>query len=349
MELAAIKQDIKQTIARVDELEKQDKVARQKLAEVSKKFDTFTEEDIKAAYKNAEDTRIALIIEKNKEKELLKRRSIIEIALKKSLQNIESAEKVMSQMSVALMYLEGDVVTALEGAEAHSEIQLGIKILEAQENERKRIARDVHDGPAQHMANAVMKADICKMVIERDFNEGLKELEDLKQSVKRALKEVRDIIFDLRPMALDDLGLNETISETVKMIMHETGIELDIKMKPVHKEIEPIIQVAVYRIIQEAFNNIKKHARASHAQIKLDYGTKYLMLVISDDGIGFDVEETLINARNKGISYGLIGIEDRVNQLRGSLKIQSEKGKGTTYTIKLPVNREVIKDEKKGN
>ena len=221
--------------------------------------------------------------------------------------------------------------------------------MEAQENERKRIARDVHDGPAQHMANAVMKADICKMVIERDFNEGLKELEDLKQSVKRALKEVRDIIFDLRPMALDDLGLNETISETVKMIMHETGIELDIKMKPVHKEIEPIIQVAVYRIIQEAFNNIKKHARASHAQIKLDYGTKYLMLVISDDGIGFDVEETLINARNKGISYGLIGIEDRVNQLRGSLKIQSEKGKGTTYTIKLPVNREVIKDEKKGN
>ncbi len=349
MELVIIKHDIDQIITEVDELEKQDKFMRQRLAEVSKKFDMYTEDDIKTAYQNAENTRIKLIIQKNKEKELNKRRSIIELTLKKSLQNVENAEKVMGQISIALVYLEGDILTALEDADAHSEMFLGIKILEAQENERKRIARDVHDGPAQHMANAVMKADICRMVIEKDFAEGLKELADLKQSVKKALKEVRDIIFDLRPMSLDDLGLNETIQETVKTIMYESEIELSMKLKPVRKEIEPIIQVAVYRIVQEVFNNIKKHANASYAEIKLDYGTKYLILVISDDGIGFDVDEAIKNANNKGLSYGLIGIMDRVNQLKGSIKMKSAAGKGTTYTIKLPVNREVISDEKKGD
>jgi two-component system, NarL family, sensor histidine kinase DegS len=222
---------------------------------------------------------------------------------------------------------------------------VGIKVLEAQENERKRIARDIHDGPAQHMANVVMKVDICKKIIERDLEEGFRELADLKESVKVALKEVRNIIFDLRPMSLDDLGLNETIEQTVKIIAGETGIKIELKLKPIENEIESIIQVAIYRIIQEVFNNIRKHAKATKVIIKLDYGTKYIMLIISDNGIGFDVEETLKRVKTKGSSYGLIGILDRVNQLQGEINIDSSKELGTVYKVKLPINREVIKND----
>lgn len=237
------------------------------------------------------------------------------------------------------------ILSKLETDNKNSEMFMGIKILEAQENERKRVARDIHDGPAQHMSNIVMKVDICKMIITKDLQKGLEELDDLKDSVKVALKEVRGIIFDLRPMSLDDLGLNQTIQETVKPITQESGIDIDLRLKNVKSEIEPIIQVAVYRIIQEVFNNIKKHSKASHAEVRLDFGTKYLILIISDNGVGFDVEETLKRVKTKGASYGLIGIFDRVNQLQGEIDIKSSLGKGTVYNVRLPINREVMKDE----
>lgn len=348
-ELVEIKDDIGTVINEVDELEKQDKAMRRKLAEVSKNFYVYSENDAKNAYEKASDVRIEFITKKNEEKVLRQRRDRLEADLKKSLQNIENAEKVVNHISIALGYLEGDVLSVLEGADKGSEMFIGIKILEAQENERKRIARDIHDGPAQHMANVIMKVDICKKIIQNDLEEGLKELTDLKESVKVALKEVRNIIFDLRPMSLDDLGLNQTIAETVKAITIETNIDIQLKLKPLHKEIEAIIQVAVYRIFQEILNNIKKHSKAKHVNVKLDYGTQYLILIISDDGVGFDVEETLFRVRTKGASYGLISILDRVNQLQGEISIKSSKEVGTEYNVKLPINREVIKDDKKIN
>lgn len=348
-ELAKIKDEIIRVIEEVDFLEKEDKRMRQNLAKVSGNFKKYTENDIKQAYEKASEVRIKFVTRKNDEKALKDKRNSLELAFKKSLENIEAAEKIINQISITIGYLEGDMISALNGPDNNSEMFVGIKILEAQENERKRIARDIHDGPAQHMANVVMKVDICKKVIQKDLQEGLKDLEDLKESVKVALKDVRSIIFDLRPMSLDDLGLTQTIQETVKTIALESSIDIQLKLKPVKEEIEPIIQVAVYRIIQEIFNNIKKHSKAKHAEIKLDYGTKYLILIISDDGIGFDVEETLNRVKTKGTSYGLIGILDRVNQLQGEIQIKSSKGEGSVYNVKLPISREVMKDEKRCN
>jgi two-component system sensor histidine kinase DegS len=348
-EIVVIRTIIDKVINEVDALEVQDKLMRKKLVEISKKFNSYNENEIKSVYEKASDIRVKFIIKQNEEKELRVRRDTLEIALKKSLKNIDNSEKVINQISIAMGYLEGDILSVLEGADKSSEMFIGIKILEAQENERKRISRDIHDGPAQHIANIIMKADICKIVIQKDLNEGLEELTDLKESVKVALKEVRSIIFDLRPMSLDDLGLNKTIEQTVKSISEEFNIDIKLKLKPMHTEVESIIQVAVFRIIQEVFNNIKKHSKASHVDVKLDYGTKYLRLLISDDGIGFDVEETLKRVKTKGASYGLIGILDRVNQLQGQIHIESLNGAGSVYNVVLPVNREVIRDEKRGD
>ena len=349
LDIEKVRADVARVIDEVDELEKQDKASRKRLAQVSANFNKYTESDIKEAYERAEDIRLKFYIKRNEEKLLRDKRDSLEIALKKIMVNIEDGEKIINQISIAMGYLEGDILSALEVTDKNSEMFIGIKILEAQENERKRIARDIHDGPAQHMANVVMKVDICKMVLQNDFEEGLKELEDLKGSVKVALKEVRSIIFDLRPMSLDDLGLIQTIQQTLNIISEESNINIIIKLKPIKTEIESIIQVAVYRIIQEIFNNIRKHSKAKNAEVRMDFGAKYLMLIITDDGVGFNVEETLKRVRTKGTSYGLIGIFDRVNQLQGEIEIKSSKKTGTTYTVKLPINREVIKDEKRGD
>lgn len=348
-QLEQVRNDIVKLIAEVDELEKQDKAGRRRLVEVSADFKKYTEKDIKEAYEKAADVRIKYYTKINEEKALRERRDGLEISLKKTMINIEDGEKIINQVSIAIGYLEGDILSVLEGADKDSEMFLGIKILEAQESERKRIARDIHDGPAQHMANVVMKVDICKMVITNDLEEGLKELEDLKQSVKVALKEVRSIIFDLRPMSLDDLGLIQTIKQMVNGISEGTNIEIKTNLKAVQAEIEPIIQVAVYRIIQEIFNNIKKHSKAKNAELRMDFGTKYLMIKMTDDGIGFNVEETLNRVKTKGASYGLIGIYDRINQLQGEIQIKSSEGAGTIYSVKLPINREVIRNEKRGD
>ena len=276
LELSKTKATILIVVNEVDTLSKQDKQARQWLAEVSKNFNIYNENDIKDAYEKALDLRVKLITKTNEENALREKRNQLEISLKKVMENIGSGEKILNQVSIALAYLEGDILSALEDADKNSEMFIGIKILEAQENERKRIARDIHDGPAQHMANVAMNVDICKMIIKDNLDKGLEELEELKESVKSALKEVRNIIFDLRPMSLDDLGLNQTIQETIKTICQETSINIEAKLKPIQCEIENIIQVAVYRIIQEVFNNIKKHSGAKNAAIKLDFGTKYL-------------------------------------------------------------------------
>ena len=348
-ELILIKTNINNVINEVDALEAQDKLMRKKLVEVSKKFNSYNEDEIKSVYEKASDIRVKFIMKQNDEKQLRERRDALEIVLKKSIKNIDNSEKVINQIGIAMSYLEGDILSVLEGADKSSEMFIGIKILEAQENERKRISRDIHDGPAQHIANIIMKADICSIIIQKDLNAGLKELTDLKESVKVALKEVRSIIFDLRPMTLDDLGLNKTIEQSVKSISQDFNIDISLKLKPMQTEVESIIQVAVFRIIQEIFNNIKKHSKAKHVVVKLDYGTKYLRLLISDDGIGFNVEETLKRVKTKGNSYGLIGILDRVNQLQGEIHIESLSGAGAVYNVVLPVNREVIRDEKRGN
>ncbi|GFR35325.1 sensor histidine kinase [Thermobrachium celere] len=344
-ELKELKEKIALTIKEVDELEALDKRMRQKLADVSSRFDKYSEGEIKDVYDKAYEVRLKLMTKRNEEKILRDKRDRLEMQLKKLEENINNAQKVISQISVALKYLEGEALSLVNVDDKESEMLIGIKILEAQEDERKKIARDIHDGPAQYVASAVMRIDFTKKVIVKDLDKGLNELTELKEVLKTALKEIRAIIFDLRPMSLDDLGLVQTIQEYAKSIKEETDINIDLKLKPINDEVEPIIQVAVYRIIQEILNNIKKHSKAKNVEIKLDYGTKYLMIVVIDDGVGFDVEETLKKVKTQGTNYGLLGIMDRVQQLQGEFELESKKGIGTKFKIKLPVNRGVVKDD----
>ena len=332
-----------------DELQKQEKDMDKLLSEVLANMNKFTEDEIKLAYEKVLGIKIRINTKKNEEKMLREHRYNLEVELKKIITNIENGEKSLNQIKkvgVSFGYLKEDIFLSLGGVDNNTKMLIGIKILEAEENERIRILRNVNDGPAKQLGNIIEKVNNCTGFIQKDSEEGIKTLEDLKESVRAAIKEVRSIIFDLRPMQLVDLELNQTILEIVNTISEESNINVDINLKPSKTEIEPIIQVAVYRIIQEVFNNIRKHSKAKQAKIKLDVGDKYLMLIISDDGIGFEVEDTLKKARKEGESYGLINIIDRIGQLQGDIKMESSVGAGTIYSIRLPISRKVIRDEK---
>lgn len=343
-ELNMLKNKVDQVIMEVDRLMLKDKLVRRHLADVSKDFNTFKEADIKRAYENATDVKVDLMSAEKEEQLLKQRRSIIEVSLKRSLKNIHNAEQVVHQVTVAATYLKGEILSAL-GDAGMDPMSIGVKILEAQENERLRISRDIHDGPAQFIASIVMKADFCEMLMQSDVHKGLDELKELKDLSRKALKEVRDIIHDLRPMSLEDLGLSATIESYVFEYGRENGVSVQFKSGKVINEIEPIIKVAVYRLVQELLNNIKKHAQCRNIIIAIEYGTKYMRLTVMDDGIGFDVESTLANLRKKQISYGLLGIYERVEQFKGEIQFHSKSGEGTTVTIKLPVTREVTEHD----
>lgn len=344
-QLEDLQRQIDIAITKVDDLEKKDRIARNHLAIVSKNFRSNSESDIKKAYEKATEIRIELKIAQKEEDALRNERNRIEIAIKNALKNIHNAEQVVHQVSVAASYLKGEILEALEEAGFGTDMMMGVRILEAQENERRRISRDIHDGPAQRVANIVMKADLCEKIARKDLEAGLKELSTLKDASRIALKEVRDIIYNLRPMSLDDLGLSKTIEMNTTSVFEGENIHIDYDLAKVPDALEEIIQLAVFRISQEILNNIKKHAEANNIYIKTEYGSKYMRLTIGDDGKGFNVEETLDRVRREKKNYGLLGMMERVEQLKGEINIDSNNISGSVFSVKLPLNREVILSE----
>lgn len=347
-ELKLLSARIQTVIQEADYLESMDKAARQRLVTVSKDFNNYTESDIKEAYEKASEIRLKHTMKQMEEKNLREQRTQMEHQLRKAQSVLESAEKLINQVGVAMQYLSGGI-NEIHNDSSEESIYWGIKVLEAQEEERKRISRDIHDGPAQSIANIVLKAEICKTLMKRNVEMGLNEMEGLKDTVRNTLKDIRKIIYDLRPMSLDDLGLVPTLRRFLTEFSEETGIQAELQVTNKEDDVEKIIQLALFRLVQEVTNNTRKHSQARQVTVELNFGTKYLQLDIRDDGQGFNVEETLERCRTEGNHYGLLGQIERVKQLHGEIKINSAPGKGSHTQIRLPVSREVMRDDYHAN
>ncbi len=347
-ELKLISSKIQTVIQETDYLEAMDKAARQKLVTVSKDFKNYTESDIKEAYEKASEIRLKHSMKQMEEKNMREQRTQLEMQLRKAQAVLESAERLINQVGVAMQYLSGGI-TEIQPDSSEDTIYWGIKVLEAQEEERKRISRDIHDGPAQSMANIVLKAEICKTLMKRNVEMGLNEMEGLKDTVRNTLQDIRKIIYDLRPMSLDDLGLVPTLRRFLTEFSEETGIQAEIQTTNRADDVEKIIQLALFRLVQEVTNNTRKHSHAKRIDVELNFGSKYLQMDIKDDGVGFNLEETLQRCKEEGNHYGLLGQIERVHQLHGEIEIDSTPGQGTHTLIRLPVSREVMRDDYHAN
>lgn len=327
-------------IKEVDQLELQEKDSRKKLVSVSKNFSQCSETDIKSAYENAKNLQIKITLKRQEERDLIRQRTDLEKRLKNSYEVVKKAENLVSQVGVVMGYLSGnlqDVVGQLEDIQQRQ--VMGIKVLKAQEEERQRIARDIHDGPAQLMANLVIKAEICEKLIDRDVDKAKFELGQLKSIGRECLKDVRKIIYDLRPMSLDDLGLVPTIQRFILNFEEETHINVSFSVIAKNETINSTVQLSLFRIIQEALNNVRKHAQASTVVIKLEIINKTINILIFDDGIGFNVE-TKMKSCKEDSGFGLLAMRERAELLKGNIEIDSKLGTGTRIKISIPVGDE---------
>jgi len=208
------------------------------------------------------------------------------------------------------------------------------QVFQVIEEERMRIARDMHDGPAQSMANLVLQAEILERMIERDPARLTAELADFKSSVRNALEEIRQLIFDLRPMTLDDLGIVPTLRKFIKEYGDKFGLQARFNVVGDERRLPPNLENAVFRIVQEALTNIHKHARARTAEIALNLQPNRVLAVIKDDGVGFDVaavQATLHKRRN----FGLLSMRERTELEKGQLEIKSHAGRGTEVRVEF--------------
>lgn len=336
-DLEKVKNQISKVIKEVDLLQLEERKARLRLVEVSRDFRRFSEEDIKAAYENAQLIQINLVKLREEEKTLRFKRDHLELSLRRLKETAQRAEQLVSQVGVALQFLGHDLNGLSEKlGDLHDMQQLGLSIIRAQEEERKRVAREIHDGPAQSMANIVMRAEFCLKLLEMNPGMVKGELISLQQLVRQSLNDVRKIIFDLRPMVLDDLGLFPAIKRYVEEYKNQFNINVELVLLGSERRFETSLEVAVFRIIQEALTNIRKHAKAQHVVIKLELITTRINVYIKDNGCGFDIETT--KPKSDGSGYGLVGMRERIQLLKGAMTISSAPGKGTEISFWIPTD-----------
>ncbi|MBC8080705.1 MAG: sensor histidine kinase [Gorillibacterium sp.] len=338
-ELQQVIEEASETILQVDKLELDYRRARIRLAEVSRDFHKFSEEDIRSAYEVATQLQLQLTIFREKENHLKLRRNDLQKRIKNVDKQVERAESLVLQMNVVLEYLSGDlnqVTRILESAKNRQ--LLGLKIILAQEEERKRIAREIHDGLAQTMANVVLRSEITeRMLAKEEYGMVKEELVVLKGQVRTGLEEVRQIIFNLRPMALDDLGLVPTLRKFIQDFEEKTQIRTRFDVVGREARLPSGMEVAIYRLVQEAFSNCFKHAEASYIRLEVVFLKQDMRVTISDNGQGFNVErmETVIT---KGTNYGIMGMRERLELLEGKMDIESHKEVGTKITMDIPLS-----------
>lgn len=332
-ELVEIKEKVIEFIEKGDKLEYDVKKSRKQLLVVSKNFDVYSEDDVRDVYEHTHQLQIELAMLRQKEKQLRERRDEIERRLQSLDYTLERASNLANKISVIHTYLQDDFQQVNEIIEDAKEKQkFGLKIIEAQEEERLRISREIHDGPAQMLANILLRSEIIERAYRRGkIEQSLNEIKSIRKMVRSSLREVRRIIYNLRPMALDDLGLIPTIQRYISTMQsyHETA-EIKFVSLGIKRRLTKNYEIALFRLMQEALQNAVRHSQATNIKVKLEISETSVTLVIKDNGCGFDPEHI------KEDSFGLIGMKERVEMIDGTMTIDTQLGQGTRIFIKIP-------------
>lgn len=333
-ELDEIKEMMFRLVEEEEQLEDQVLQARLNLSKLSKNFKAYSEAEVREAYEKAHQLQMDLSINWQFKKQLLDKRDDLERRLMGLDETINRADQLISQISVVMNYLMSDLkLMGEELQNAKAKQDFGLKIIEAQEEERKRLSREIHDGPAQMLANVIMRSDLIDRVYrDQGPEEAFTEINSFKKMVRAALYEVRRIIYDLRPMALDDLGLVPTLRKYLQTIEeYHNHSKIDFVNLGLEQRLPAKYEVALFRLIQESVQNALKHADACEIKVRMEMTKTEINVLIKDNGAGFDISQ------KKPESFGIIGMKERVDLLEGTMKIDSKVGKGTSVEIKVPL------------
>lgn len=211
------------------------------------------------------------------------------------------------------------------------------RIIAVEEDVRRRLARELHDGPAQMLAAIIMSANFVQEAIAHNSLEhAVAELDELLPVAEKALRQVRSLLFDLRPVILETQGLVPALNSYADRLREVEGLNVVLKTEGEFGRLTHNAEVAVFSVVQEAITNARKHARASRVDIEVVPSDGDLVVVIRDDGMGFNMTEVTEGYDERG-SLGMLNMKERAEIVEGTLSISSQPGQGTTVTMQLPL------------
>ncbi len=286
------------------------------LQQIQKQLGQMTGEDIRLAYDSALDAQQRLFVMRGQLEKLQNDRT--HLGKYKAL-----LEQLNSNTAASAAQTSGGVKSPNTGIEM---------IVNAQEAERQRLSRQMHDGPAQALSNFILQTEIAMRLLGADPAQAKEELVNLKNAAMSTFQKVRNFIFELRPMMLDDLGLVPTLHRYVDAFKEQTGLDVSLTVTGNERRLEPYIEVMLFRAVQELLGNAARHSQATAVKVQVDLGNEMIRASVDDNGKGFDTE-TL----DESTSLGLKLIRDRCEMLGGNFGMDSTLGKGTRVTFDVPV------------
>ncbi|MBP6178922.1 MAG: hypothetical protein KA473_09790 [Anaerolineales bacterium] len=274
-------------------------------------------EEIKMAYDSALDVQQRLLVMRGQ--------------LEK-LQNDKShLEKYKTLLEKAVSGA-GDSASTMEAVSTAKSQMAGIEmIVNAQEAERQRLSRQMHDGPAQALSNFILQAEIAMRLLDIDAVQAKEELGNLRTSAMGTFQKVRNFIFELRPMMLDDLGLVPTLKKYADAFKEQSNMDVSVTITGTERRLESYLEVMVFRAVQELLGNASRHSQATIVKIQVDLGSEVIRVSVDDNGKGFDAE-TLKESNNLGLKL----IRERSEMLGGNFEIDSAAGAGARISFSVP-------------
>ena len=282
------------------------------LQQAQGQINKITAEELRMAYDSALDAQQRLLVMRGQLEKLQNDKT-----------HLERMKAVLERTASA-----GGAATAPANKSQMASVEM---LVNAQEAERQRLSRQMHDGPAQALSNFILQTEIAMRLLEVDPVQAREELSSLKVSAMGTFQKVRNFIFELRPMMLDDLGLVPTIRKYADAFREQTGLDVTITVTGAERRLEPYIEVMMFRAIQELIGNASRHSQATTVKALLDMGDQLVRVTVDDNGKGVDTE-----ILEQGNSLGLKLIKERAEMLGGSFEIDSAVGKGTRVSFSVP-------------
>jgi two-component system sensor histidine kinase DegS len=289
-----------------------------------------------------EDTGAVLAAEAGAEdaRERMLRAEVDALAAELGLHQRELSKLELAQRSLESIWLfleRGDMSLIADPAEASMPTDFQMRIVEAQEAERGRLAQEIHDGPAQALTNAIFQVEYIERVLDQDVRMARTELRFLRDLLRRELGDVRNFITQLRPPMLDQLGLDGAILDAASTMSALTGLPIETLLEAPDERLADAEQTVVLRVVQEALQNVRKHASATRVTVASRIAGPDWILEIRDDGRGFDVGA--VGARGRR-NFGLQFMRERAELIGGRFEVRSRPAGGTVVVLAIPTGEE---------
>lgn len=304
---------IEQSQGEVSKLSQRNAAITTHLQQVQSQLENMPQSEIRTAYDSALDAQQRLFVMRGQLEKLQSEKNHLE-RFKTTLERARAAAG------------GGGASTSSGGAKSPmASVEM---LVNAQETERQRLSRQMHDGPAQALSNFILQTEIAMRLMEIDANQARDELNNLKSSAMGTFQKVRNFIFELRPMMLDDLGLAPTIRRYADAFKEQTGMDVSVTITGNERRLQPYLEVMLFRAVQELLGNAARHGEATQVKVLMDMGEDRVRVSVDDNGKGFDPD-----AYSQSSSLGLKLIRERAEMLGGNFEMDSQPGRGARISF----------------